>query len=103
MKQKYEYKFVRIGEGWLSAKSRAIGEYQQIIQDHAREGWRLIQVFAPGMGGYGAAKYLEIILEREMKDLNGYRDRDAPRRAPLPHHRTYGSVSGDSAGQNKHR
>ena len=31
-----------------------------------------------------------------------YRDRD-PRRAPLPHHRTYGSVSGGSAGQNRQR
>jgi hypothetical protein len=28
-----------------------------------------------------------------------YRDRDAPHGAPLPHHRTYGSVSGDSADQ----
>jgi hypothetical protein len=66
MRQKFEYKFVRIGEGWLSARGRAMREYQQIIHDHAREGWRLVQVFAPGMGAYGAAKYFEIILEREM-------------------------------------
>jgi len=68
MKQKYEYKFVRIGEGWFSAKSKAIGEYQQIIQEHAREGWRLVQVFTPSMGAYGAAKYFEIILERESEN-----------------------------------
>ena len=67
MNQKYEYKFVRIGEGWFSVKSRALGEYQQIIQDHARDGWRLVQVFAPGTGGYGTAKYIEVILEREIE------------------------------------
>ena len=32
---------------------------------------------------------------------NAYRDRNAPHRAALPHHRTYGSVYGGSAGQNK--
>ena len=30
-----------------------------------------------------------------------YRDRNAPHRAALPHHRTYGSVYGDSADQSK--
>jgi hypothetical protein len=36
-----------------------------VIQQHAREGWRLVQVFAPGIGGHGGAKYFEVILERE--------------------------------------
>ncbi len=66
MKQRYEYKFVRVGEGWLGAKRKAEREYQQIIQDHARDGWRLVQVFAPSMGVYGTAKYFEVILEREI-------------------------------------
>ncbi len=64
--QKYEYKFVRLGEGWLNARRSAKRDYQQVIHQHAREGWRLVQVFAPGIGGYGAAKYYEIILEREI-------------------------------------
>ena len=66
MKQRYEYKFVRVGEGWLSARSKAEREYQQIVQDHARDGWRLVQVFAPSTGAGGASKYFEVILEREM-------------------------------------
>lgn len=66
MPQKYEYKFVRLGEGWLNARRAAKQDYQQVIHQHAREGWRLVQVFAPGIGGYGAAKYYEIILEREV-------------------------------------
>ena len=34
-------------------------------------------------------------------NTSGYRDRNAPHRASLPHHRTYGSVYGDSADQSK--
>ena len=66
MKQKYEYKFVRLGEGWLNARKSAREDYQQVIHQNAREGWRLVQVFAPGIGGYGAAKYFEAIFEREI-------------------------------------
>lgn len=66
MNPKYEYKFVRIGEGWLSASDKAASRYQAIVEEHAQQGWRLVQVFAPGIGVYGAAKYFEIILEREV-------------------------------------
>jgi hypothetical protein len=66
MKPKYEYKFVRLGEGWLSAKRTAEVDYKEQILQHAQEGWRLVQVFAPGMGAYGAAKYYELTLEREV-------------------------------------
>jgi hypothetical protein len=64
MSQKYEYKFVRLGEGWWGAKSDATDSYHDQIHEHAREGWRLVQVFAPGTGVYGAAKYFELIFER---------------------------------------
>ena len=64
MEQRYEYKFVRMGEGWMAARREAREGYQQVIEAHAREGWRLVQVFAPGIGAYGEAKYFELILER---------------------------------------
>ena len=63
--QRYEYKFVRIGEGFMTARKEARRTYQEVVQKHARDGWRLVQIFAPGIGGYGAAKYYELILERE--------------------------------------
>jgi hypothetical protein len=66
MKERFEYKFVRLGEGFLSARSEARNDYQEQIQQHAREGWRLVQIFAPGIGAYGAAKYYELVLEREI-------------------------------------
>jgi hypothetical protein len=64
--RKYEYKFVRLGEGWFYVKSEAKDDYQKEVERHAREGWRLVQIFAPGIGGYGSAKYYELILEREV-------------------------------------
>lgn len=64
MEQRYEYRFVRLGEGWLGVRREARESYQSVVEQHARDGWRLVQLFAPGTGGYGAAKYFELILER---------------------------------------
>ena len=66
MRQKYEYKFVRLGEGIMSVKRSARKQYQQVISEHARDGWRLVQIFAPGLGANGAPKYYETIFEREV-------------------------------------
>jgi hypothetical protein len=62
--QRYEYKFVRIGEGWLSVRRSADNEYQEVVHQHAAEGWRLVQIFAPSNGLYGHAKHYEMIFER---------------------------------------
>ena len=64
--QKYEYKFVRLGEGWFAARREGREHYQEQVHQYAKEGWRLVQIFAPGIGTYGAAKYYELILEREI-------------------------------------
>ena len=61
----YEYKFIRLGEGFLGVRKAGKEGYQDAIQQHAREGWRLVQIFAPGIGANGAPKYYEIVLERE--------------------------------------
>jgi len=67
MKQRYEYKFVRMGEGWLGVKKSGMQEYQQAVDQYARDGWRLVQIFTPGTGAYGMAKYLELVLERPIE------------------------------------
>ena len=64
---RFEYTFVRIAQGWLFAKRKQRDTYQQIIEEHAREGWRLVQIFAPGIGAYGAARYYELVLERPIE------------------------------------
>ncbi len=64
----YEYKFVKIDlEGfWISTKKPKT-DHHRLIEEHAKEGWRLVQIFAPSvsvMGG-GIPEYFEIIFERE--------------------------------------
>jgi hypothetical protein len=61
----YEYKFIEIElkQGFLKSESKE--DYRKIIQDHAEEGWRLVQIFAPGTGAYGAASKFELIFEKE--------------------------------------
>jgi len=58
--QRFEYKFIRLDKNARSA------EYQPIVLKHAGEGWRLVQIFAPGAGGiWGKENFCEVILERE--------------------------------------
>jgi len=68
MKQKYEYKFVRLGEGWLGVKKEGLLRYQDIVNQHASDGWRLVQIFAPSFGDYGVSKYVEMIFEKEVEN-----------------------------------
>jgi hypothetical protein len=66
MKPRYEYKFVKLGEGWLSIRKEAKQKYQEVVHQHAADGWRLVQVFSPGVGAYGSATFYELIFEREL-------------------------------------
>jgi hypothetical protein len=68
MTPRYEYKFVRIGEGRLQVKRAGRDGYQDVVHQYAAEGWRLVQLFAPGTGAYGAAKYYELVLERPLAE-----------------------------------
>ncbi len=63
----YEYKFYRID---LKIKIRGAvleEDYQEIVKDHAKQGYRLVQVFAPPIKGYGVADYFELIFERKIQ------------------------------------
>ena len=69
MSATYDYKFVRIGEYGGSAlfgvRDKYRNSYEKIVHEHAREGWRLVQIFAPGVAAFGAARYYELIFEKE--------------------------------------
>jgi hypothetical protein len=69
MTKTYEYKFVRIGEyagaALFGVRDKDRKGYEDIVHEHARDGWRLVQIFAPGVAAFGAAKYYELIFERE--------------------------------------
>ena len=64
MTASHEYKFVRLGEGRFNVRKVARETYQDVVHQHAREGWRLVQIFAPDLN-FGAAKYYELVFERE--------------------------------------
>lgn len=62
----YEYRFEKVDlkSGFIAKKPNQ--DYHEIIEKYAREGWRLVQIFAPAISGYGAASHYEIIFEREI-------------------------------------
>ena len=68
----YEYKFVRIGEyggsSLFGVRDKDRKGYEHIVHDHAKDGWRLVQIFAPGVAAFGAARYYEFIFEREIAE-----------------------------------
>ena len=65
MSARFEYEIVRHGEGMISVRKSARTDYEDLIHKYAREGWRLVQVFAPGLNG-GMPKYYDLIFEREL-------------------------------------
>lgn len=70
MSTTYEYRFVRLGENrgstFFGVEDKARTGYEDTVHQHARDGWRLVQIFAPGIAAFGAAKYYELIFERQI-------------------------------------
>ena len=64
MRQRYEYEFERVkimkGIFW----TKFMDAYKSVIERRAREGWRLVQVFAPSVGTPGVTPFAELIFER---------------------------------------
>jgi len=58
----YDYEFVKVKLSWWSKKPQV--DYHEIIGEYAKDGWRLVQVFAPPISGYGSAAYFELIFEK---------------------------------------
>ncbi|MDR0660963.1 MAG: DUF4177 domain-containing protein [Prevotellaceae bacterium] len=60
----FEYKFVRVQLKSGFARNKPKENHHDIIKMHARQGWRLVQIFAPSIGIYGAANFYELIFEK---------------------------------------
>ncbi|MEM6313476.1 MAG: DUF4177 domain-containing protein [Planctomycetota bacterium] len=63
---RYEYDFVSIK---LTSRSFSLSQepaedYQEVVRRRARDGWRLVQVFAPGLFASGRPQQFELIFER---------------------------------------
>lgn len=62
-----EYEFVRVELSTMRRRPKE--DYQQIIHDYAKRGWRFVQIFAPSIDGYGAAAILKSYLKGCGKSL----------------------------------
>lgn len=63
----FEYTFVRIEVSNLGFKAKEKQDYHEIVHSYARDGWKLLQIFAPPTFGHGTASFFELIFEREKK------------------------------------
>lgn len=63
-----EYKFLRIEVpfGFLGVSQKPSEDHREIIRQHAAEGWRFVQIFAPGTMGSGSVAYFELIFEKSI-------------------------------------
>ena len=64
--KKYEYQFVNMEFSWWGQKVKQ--DYHEIVKDHAKQGWRLVQRFAPSPGAGGNVGVIELIYKREISD-----------------------------------
>ena len=53
------------GSALFGVSDKVRNGYEDVVHEHARDGWRLVQIFAPGVAAFGAARYYELIFERE--------------------------------------
>ena len=62
----YEYKFIKIEFTKLSSKPKL--NYQDVIRENAKDGWKFIQLIAPELAtsGIGTASYYELVFERPL-------------------------------------
>lgn len=67
----YEYKFIKVElkTTGLLKPAEAKEDYHEIIREHAEEGWRFVQIFAPGTAIQGVAAYFELIFEKKIKEV----------------------------------
>jgi hypothetical protein len=63
----YEYKIVKIELGGIF-NAIPKEDYTKIIAEHASKGWRLVQIFAPGVANNGLPKFYDVIFERPIQN-----------------------------------
>ncbi len=61
----YQYQRIRIKIKAGFIENHLEEDYMEVVEREARMGWRFVQAFAPAMGGYGIARYVDLIFERE--------------------------------------
>jgi hypothetical protein len=65
--KEYEYKFIKVGAAIGFLRPSIEMKYRPTIEEHAKMGWRLVQIFTPTSILGGGPAFYEIILEREIE------------------------------------
>lgn len=60
----YEYAFVDIPVGTFSGTPKE--DYEQVIHNYAKEGWRLKQILTPPFAAGGQALTMQLIFEKKL-------------------------------------
>lgn len=60
----YQYKFLKIDLRIGFNASHPKEDYHKIIEENAKESWRLVQIFSPPTESFGSSAYFEIVFER---------------------------------------
>lgn len=66
----FEYKVVRIDLGGVF-NANPKEDYRKVIGEYTSQGWRFVQIFAPGVANNGLPKYYDVIFEKRL-DENQY-------------------------------
>ena len=61
MRQRYEYKFVKLAAPMFLWSAPADGGYERVVEDYAKQGWRLVQILKVP---FAVRNTYELILER---------------------------------------
>jgi hypothetical protein len=60
----YDYKYVRIEAiGFITRKPKE--DYHKVIDEHAKQGWRLVQILISSTANNGMAEFYELIFEKQ--------------------------------------
>ena len=62
----YEYQLVSIPVGSFTSKPKK--DYQEIVHNYAKQGWKLHSIFTPPFRNDGIATTMELIFERSLKE-----------------------------------
>ena len=62
--EKYANKYVRLTPERNAWNGNFSEDYQETIDEHARQGWRFVQAFAPAVFLKGSSKFVDLIFEK---------------------------------------
>ena len=62
----YEYKFIKIRLTAVWRKPDA--DYREVIIEQAKEGWELVQIFAPPVSAYGVSRFFDLIFKKKIEN-----------------------------------